>query len=84
MAKKQKLPFPVAVVTVDSPQQARTVASSWIVWGGRCFEAGGALSSLSVSAAELGAHEVIGARVTAIPGISYTSLVAYGTAITYR
>ncbi|QES24299.1 hypothetical protein DEJ46_38775 [Streptomyces venezuelae] len=62
------------------------MTSRWVVWGDLQVFPGEAFSSLSVSAAETGAAEVIGARLTAIqkgrdPGSWY--LVAYGTAISY-
>ncbi|MER6521819.1 hypothetical protein ABT246_33810 [Streptomyces sp. NPDC001553] len=83
----RKLRFPVPVLTVDTPHQTnRPVTSSWAVWGDHSIFPGEALASLSVNAAQVGSHEVIGARVTAMQnGINAGDwfLVAYGTAISY-
>ncbi|MEE1735644.1 hypothetical protein [Streptomyces sp. BE147] len=83
----RRLSFPVPVLTVDTPQQInRPVTNSWVVWGDQQVFPGEAFSSLSVNAAQVGAGEVIGARLTSIQkGVDAGSwyVVAYGTAITY-
>ncbi len=84
-ARRDELPFPVPIATVDTASRDGDWHQRMVYWSDQKPSLPAAFSSLSVNAAADGADEVLGVKAEWAGGSSrHAGWYAYGTAVWYQ
>jgi hypothetical protein len=75
--------FPIPLSTLERVRRPADVIETSLVWSFDSYNEHDAFASLSFTAAELGAAEVVGVRISRCVNGTHWSVVAYGTAVYY-